>query len=126
MKWLKDYWLLIAIVAAVAVFGWNYYQNSSLYDKLMNDYNAQAEAFERERSALETINRKAQERQRELVETHKQKIKEIEAQYKVRLGNISKETSKEKARLEASTPEILMDEVERTFGIPRYQGATTQ
>lgn len=126
MKWLKEHWTLVVILLlclCAAFIGWKLYNGSSLYDKLMNDYNAQAKAHKEEIVMIENINTALQKKLTSLQVEHENKIKQIEEDYQKKLSALAQNQYKSKKKILDNTktnPTFMTDEITKMFGIPVY------
>jgi hypothetical protein len=123
MEWIKNNWLLLVIIAAVAAVAWKQFDSSSVYDKLMTDYNAQAEAAKAEREALEASNRKLREETNILYETFHRELSDINKKFDSRLEDVKTEAAQKKKKIVVDAkkdPTTLTDAVTKTFSIPVF------
>ena len=124
MKWLKDNWLIVVIILVVAVLAYGQATNVSLYDKLMNDYNAQAQDHKAQIVALEKVNEEQSKLVDQLHGEYNERLAIIRSEFNSRLNKVSAQRTVERRRLvEAAkkNPSALTKEIQRIFGIPLYQ-----
>ena len=99
------------------------FRNSNLYDKLMEDYIAQAEANKKTLAALEAETAKERVAQAKLNKSFSESIVFIEADYNTELKKIAARRAKDRRRLVRAArkdPGALTRAISRMFGIPVY------
>jgi len=126
MKWLKDNWTLVALVAALglaAFLGWQHYNSSSLYDKLTKEYFAQEAGYKKDIAELLEINSQYNLKLTRLQKEHEDRVKQIEQDYQKKIDDLSKKqvVSRKKIIDDAQKdPKSLTDKITDVFGIPLY------
>lgn len=123
MKWFKDNWLILLIVGVVALIAWQQLHSDSLYDKLMEDYNAQGQAHEAELKALENVNTAWRLEQEKLNKKYQADLEQVETNFNQRLDDIAEQRKKDRRRIVRAArkdPTTLTRAVQRVFGIPVY------
>jgi predicted PurR-regulated permease PerM len=126
VRWIKTNWLAVALVALIvlaAFFAWKWYNASTVYDKLMEQYTAQAKSFKEDIVKLEKINEEEKKKNSALEESYKKDLTKIENDYQNKINDLSKKsvTNRKKIVVDAKKdPTSLTAKVTQVFGIPTY------
>lgn len=124
MKWLKDNWLIVAIALVVAALIYGQVNNMSLYDKLMEDYNNQAQSHKAQIEALEKVNEEQTQMVLGLHNEYAARLEIIQTEFNGQLNKVKAQRTVERRRLVEETrknPSALTQEIQQVFGIPVYQ-----
>lgn len=124
MDWLKKNWLLVLVVFVVAALALRQHYSSSLYDKLMEDYNEQTSAHEKVVEELEKVNTEQLKKQQELNDKFQKHLDQIEKSFNQKIEKINSQRKKEQKQLvEAAKkdPQSLLKKIEEVYGIPIYE-----
>jgi len=124
MEWIKNNWLLLVLLSGLALLAWRHFDSTSLYDKLMKDYNAQAKEHDREIQRLEKINQDRHEEQERLNDIFHKEIVDVNTRFDDTIEEIATEGDTQKKELikEAKkNPIILTNSLNEVFGIPVYE-----
>jgi len=123
MKWIKDNWLLVALGLLVAFLAWRQFSSSTLYEKLMDQYEAQADAHAKTVADLEKENARFVQKQEEINKKHTEEIQRIESDYHKSLAVLQRQRAQTRSQLgeEAKkNPTVLTDKITEFFNIPVY------
>lgn len=123
MKWFKNNWMVVLLGFIVAFVIWSKFDEGTLYDKLMTDYNAQAAAYSAQIEAIEKVNAEMQAEQERLDTEYNERLENIQTQFSQELAKVSKQRRIERRSLVKAAkqdPTILTKEIRRVFGIPIY------
>jgi len=113
--------VIIAIIGAVGFLAWRHYSYSTAYDKLIQHYEEQSDAFHKQLYEIDKVNRDWREQDIKLQREYTQQLAEIRIEYTEKIDAIKVNRIVLQTTIinEAKTdPTTLTERIYKMFGIP--------